>query len=856
MAASSDKYPLGVLLEIERKVAPITEAVKTRRSKFTDYPCSLFLLSLLREEIITPIKARSNDSILKLLQECLQESSHPNRALYLEILMLFSDTLNDLDPDVFNWIVDQFKRIDKNQLNHYFPAVFDNLITRYANTVSGYKDVAFLPKALAAFIASLYDGVGPETVFNPFAGLASFGLLLKGVKKYIGQETNRLSWALGNLRILAYKPKGHFELRLEDSVLNWVPARENKFDLIITAPPLNVPLPSTGKKPVAHTKSLEHFSIWQSIAGISENGTAIIYVSPGVLSRSGSDKEIRKYLIQNDLLQAVITLPSGVLKSTSSSVAILVLGRKSKGKIKLYNGVNLKFKWVSLQDKFYAKIKNSLDSCIEDGYFKTFTADEIRQHDYVLHCSKYLLEQAGDTPLHEILVPIKGTKTKQAIQGPYVRVRDLQNDPIDHKLNIERIASIDVPKNAVAINESCLLIANKYSSLKPTIFEYLGKPIYISTDVSAFRINKDRVLPEYLVYELYSKELLEQYKGLSNSGIIPYLKADDLLQLRITLPEIALQVSKFAGAKEQSARYTAKERELMHVNEALAEYVYRSDADLRHTFRNYLGNLKDSVNSIRKFILRNSSTPLSLSTILSEKNNETIDMRLFNMEYFIELLVQLVSHTDDIGKHAPRNVEALQLIDDVISKFDNSDKYRIIKEVDERLSDEMTSSRKGHGYRILVDKIDFINIISNIFTNMEKHGFRDRAENNIVKINLMLVPNGTNAMQNDLPYRATSDDYSDRKDYRLIGDQPDLSPTEDLELRISNNGRPLPTGYTFMDFITRGNKTTDSTGMGLGGAQIKFLCDRNKIQFDLLSDPDNQFPVTYVLKFRETTRTN
>jgi len=52
-------------------------------------------------------------------------------------------------------------------------------------------------------------------VYNPFAGLASFGVFLDGGQHYFGQEYNSTTWAIGYLRILAYELEGLTDCRYE-----------------------------------------------------------------------------------------------------------------------------------------------------------------------------------------------------------------------------------------------------------------------------------------------------------------------------------------------------------------------------------------------------------------------------------------------------------------------------------------------------------------------------------------------------------------------------------------------------------------------------------------------------------------
>jgi len=62
---------------------------------------------------------------------------------------------------------------------------------------------------------------------------------------------------------------------------------------------------------------------------LSTEGTAAIVEYPGVLSRSGAEKLIRKYLIENNYIDAIIQLPDNLFFGVTIATCIIVL-KKSK----------------------------------------------------------------------------------------------------------------------------------------------------------------------------------------------------------------------------------------------------------------------------------------------------------------------------------------------------------------------------------------------------------------------------------------------------------------------------------------------------------------------------------------------
>jgi len=68
--------------------------------------------------------------------------------------------------------------------------------------------------------------------------------------------------------------------------------------------------------------------ILHALASLNEEGKAVIVVPHGVLFRGATEAKIRAKLIQDDVIEAVIGLPSGLLSNTGIPVALLVLNKQ------------------------------------------------------------------------------------------------------------------------------------------------------------------------------------------------------------------------------------------------------------------------------------------------------------------------------------------------------------------------------------------------------------------------------------------------------------------------------------------------------------------------------------------------
>ena len=134
------------------------------------------------------------------------------------------------------------------------------------------------------------------------------------------------------------------------------------------------------------------------IASLSEGGKAVVLMPHGVLFRSGVEGEIRKKVIEADLLEAVIGLPEKIFFGVGIPGVILVFNsskpKKRKGKV-LFVDASGEYeagtKKNRLRDKDIAKIAKTYRQFMEiKGYSKVVTLDEIASHDYNLNIARYL----------------------------------------------------------------------------------------------------------------------------------------------------------------------------------------------------------------------------------------------------------------------------------------------------------------------------------------------------------------------------------------------------------------------------------------------------------------------------------
>jgi type I restriction enzyme M protein len=219
------------------------------------------------------------------------------------------------------------------------------LISRFASDAGKKAGEFYTPVAVSKLLAKLAAPKAGNTICDPACGSGS--LLIRAAEEVgsgnfalYGQEVNGATWALARMNMFLHSKDA---ARIEwCDTLNSPALIEGdqlmKFDVVVANPPFS--LDKWGAENAEHD---QYNRFWRGIPPKSkgdyafithmveiakrESGRVAVIVPHGVLFRSGSEGQIRKALIEANLLDAVVGLPANLFTTTGIPVAILVLDR-------------------------------------------------------------------------------------------------------------------------------------------------------------------------------------------------------------------------------------------------------------------------------------------------------------------------------------------------------------------------------------------------------------------------------------------------------------------------------------------------------------------------------------------------
>ena len=163
-----------------------------------------------------------------------------------------------------------------------------------------------------------------------------------GIGKIYGQEKNITTYNLARMNMLLHGVKDtEFEIHHGDTLVNdWSilnnmnPSKKMEFDAIVANPPFSYrwePKEETAKDfrfsryGLAPKSAADFAFLLHGFHYLSGDGTMAIILPHGVLFRGGQEETIRKKLLSDDNIDAVIGLPANLFYSTGIPVCILVL---------------------------------------------------------------------------------------------------------------------------------------------------------------------------------------------------------------------------------------------------------------------------------------------------------------------------------------------------------------------------------------------------------------------------------------------------------------------------------------------------------------------------------------------------
>ncbi len=403
-------------------------------------------------------------NIGKLIDDAMDEIERVNPSLKGVLPKIYARP--NLDPTSIGGLIDIISNIAiseaKERSADILGHVFEYFLGQFALAEGKKAGQFYTPRSVVELLVEMLEPYKGR-VFDPCCG--SGGMFVqseKFVKEHqgkiddisiYGQESNQTTWRLCKMNLAIRKiDSSQVKWNNEGSFLNDA-HKDLKADFIIANPPFNVkdwggellrndPRWIYGTPPVnnANYAWIQHF-----IFHLAQNGVAGFVLAKGALTTKQTEEyNIRKKLIENDLIDCIVNLPAKLFLNTQIPASLWFIRKNKtsrKGEILFIDARNMghlinrrirafsKEDIRTIADTYHNWRKNKQDYEDIKGFCKSATIEEVKEHDYVLTPGRYvgLPDDDEDFNFPEQFAKLKNELIQQLQEEEELNKRILEN---------------------------------------------------------------------------------------------------------------------------------------------------------------------------------------------------------------------------------------------------------------------------------------------------------------------------------------------------------------------------------------------------------------------------------------------
>jgi type I restriction enzyme M protein len=383
------------------------------------------------------VKHASSDTIAVILDQAMKDIEERNPPLTGALPQNFYVALGTRKGQV-KGLIDEINKIDENRFHDkdLIGRVYEYFLQVFAidSGTSAEKGEFYTPASIVHLITELFEPYS-GTVYDPCCGTGGmFVQSMKFVEQHhgntknisvVGQESNPDTWRMAKMN-LAIRGISHDLGEMATSTFIDDQHKDTKVDFIMANPPFNLKKWRTKDQladdyrwkgyatpPVANGNYAWILHMLTKLD--TTNGIAGFLLANGALNADGEEIKIRKQLIENDKIEAIIVLPRNMFYSTDISVTLWIVNNNKKARS--HNGNNLRDrqkevlfvdlrmwdeniyekKYVNFDDEQIAKVKEIYTNWQTGKSYKdvpelckSVPSSEIKEKNYSLAPSKYI----------------------------------------------------------------------------------------------------------------------------------------------------------------------------------------------------------------------------------------------------------------------------------------------------------------------------------------------------------------------------------------------------------------------------------------------------------------------------------
>ncbi len=286
---------------------------------------------------------------------------------------------------------------------------------------------------------------------------------------------------------------------------------------------------------------------------LSEDGKAISIMTNGSTWNS-IDQSIRKYFIENKLVECVIALPSRMFVGTSISTTLIVLSHNNDTvrMIDATKQCHYGRRQNEFDDDDIEAIIKALD--VDSEFSKCISIDDLRRNEYTLNLSRYVTEEINiknGVPFESIIksisrgAPCTAKQLDEMVSNSvtnmqYLMISNIQDGIIDDKLPY--LSYIDPKYERYCLKNNSLILSKNGLPYKIAVASVKeGQHILANGNLYIIELDENKANP-YYVKAFFESELGHAVlKSITVGDVMPNIGVDKLKKLEIPIPSMEEQ---------------------------------------------------------------------------------------------------------------------------------------------------------------------------------------------------------------------------------------------------------------------------------------------------------------------------
>ncbi|MBE6741006.1 MAG: DNA methyltransferase [Ruminococcaceae bacterium] len=305
--------------------------------------------------------AKQDDIALKI-DTALYTIEKNNPALKGALPDNYYSRLN-IDTSKLASLLDEIDKINtSDEENDIIGRVYEYFLGKFALAEGKGKGEFYTPKCIVNLIAELIEPYKGK-IYDPCCG--SGGMFVQSVKfieshqgntrdiSIYGQEYTNTTYKLAKMNLAIRGISANLGEQAANTFTN-DQHKDLRADYIMANPPFNqkewreanelVDDPRWDGYEVPPTSNANYGWILNIVSKLSQDGVAGFLLANGALSDDGTELKIRKQLIENNLVEAIIILPRNLFYTTDISVTLWILNKNKKKRTVEHNDKILNYR--------------------------------------------------------------------------------------------------------------------------------------------------------------------------------------------------------------------------------------------------------------------------------------------------------------------------------------------------------------------------------------------------------------------------------------------------------------------------------------------------------------------------------